>query len=127
MKNVLQLKKALEKKIKKGFRGYPIATIALYGPTNKLATKIVVGIIVSQNDEVEQMRKWYCNTEIRSNLKVMQEILDFIKECNVCSVAMVDKIIGCPHEEGINYPDKTCCPQCPYWANRDRFTDEQIH
>lgn len=127
MKNVLKLKKSLEKKAKKGFRGYPMATVALYGPTNKLATKIVVGIVHSQKDEVDQMQKWYCNTEIRSNLEIMKEVLDFIKEFNVCSVAMVDKIIGCPHEEGIDYPDKTYCLQCPYWENRDRFTDELIH
>lgn len=127
MKNALKLKKSLEKKAKKGFRGYPIATVALYGPTNKVATKIVVGIVYSQKDDVDQMQKWYCNTEIRNNLEIMQEVLDLIKEFNVCSVAMVDKIIGCPHEEGIDYPDKTFCPQCPYWANRDRFTDKQIH
>ena len=127
MKNVIKLKRSLEKKAKKGFRGYPIATVALYGPTNKLATKIVVGIILSQKDEVDQMQQWCCNTEIRSNFEIMQEVLNFIKKSNVCSVVMVDKIIGCPHEEGIDYPDKTCCLQCLYWANRDRFTDELIN
>ncbi len=127
MKSVLKLKKSLEKKVNKGFRGYPIATAALYGPTNKLATKIVVGIVSSQKAEVDPMHKWFCNTEIRNNSEIMQEMLDFIKEFNVSSVLMVDKIIGCPHEEGIDYPNETSCPQCPFWAGRDRFTDELIH
>jgi hypothetical protein len=35
---------------------------------------------------------------------------------------MTDKIIGCPHEEGIDYPDGEQCPVCPYWAGRDRWT-----
>jgi hypothetical protein len=39
---------------------------------------------------------------------------------------MTDRIIGCPHEEGIDYPDGQKCPQCPYWASRDRFTHDVI-
>jgi hypothetical protein len=35
-----EAKNALSKKVKKGFKGYPIATIALYGPTDKKATKL---------------------------------------------------------------------------------------
>src|SRR5712692_4405008 len=32
----------------------------------------------------------------------------------------LDGIIGCPHEEGIDYPEGKSCPQCPYWARRAR-------
>lgn len=39
---------------------------------------------------------------------------------------MVDKIIGCPHEEGKDYPMGKKCPQCPFWVNRDRWTVEII-
>ena len=35
----------LRKKARRGFRGYPVATVALYGPDDKLATKIAVGIV----------------------------------------------------------------------------------
>jgi hypothetical protein len=34
----------LGKKNKRGFRGYPIATVALYGPTSDFATKVVVTV-----------------------------------------------------------------------------------
>src|ERR1700758_5583094 len=34
----------LGRKVKQGFRGYPIATIAFYGPTAEIASKVVVGI-----------------------------------------------------------------------------------
>jgi Protein of unknown function (DUF1186) len=37
-----------------------------------------------------------------------------------------DRIIGCPHEEGIDYPLGRACPQCPFWAGIDRFTQEPI-
>ena len=39
----------------------------------------------------------------------------------VKGVVAVDRIIGCPHEEGIDYPEGGKCPACPFWASRDRF------
>jgi hypothetical protein len=44
----------------------------------------------------------------------------------VRSVAMVDRIIGYPHEEGIDYQGPTC-PLCPFWAGRDRWSGERVH
>ena len=32
--------------------------------------------------------------------------------------------LGCPHEEGVDYPEGQICPQCPFWAHRDRWTGE---
>ena len=40
-------KAALWKKARRGFSGYPIATVAFYGPNDKVATKISVGIVLS--------------------------------------------------------------------------------
>jgi hypothetical protein len=34
---------------------------------------------------------------------------------------MPEAIIGCPHEEGTDYPEGEACPQCPFWQGRDRF------
>jgi hypothetical protein len=41
---------------------------------------------------------------------------------NVKSVVVADRIIGCPHEEGVDYPNGTKCPSCPFWDTRDRWT-----
>jgi len=38
-------KKQISKKARKGIKGYPVATVAFYGPTNVVATKLVCGII----------------------------------------------------------------------------------
>jgi hypothetical protein len=35
---------------------------------------------------------------------------------------MPDRIIGCPHEEGIDYPLGSTCPLCPFWKDKDRWT-----
>jgi hypothetical protein len=42
----------------------------------------------------------------------------------VLSVAMTDRIIGCPHQEGIDYQGPWC-PVCEFWKGRDRFTGER--
>jgi hypothetical protein len=120
-------KKALSKKAKEGFKGYPIATIALYGPTDKKATKLVVGIVRQEHGEAENLKKWYSDDDIIKEPGVFEEVLEFIKINDAKSVAMMDRIIGCPHEEGIDYPDGQSCPVCPFWQGRNRWTGRVEH
>jgi hypothetical protein len=90
--------KRLRKKARKGLRGWPIATVAFYGPNLSQATKITVGIVPSENAEVEELRDWKVDDgEIRADPRIAREILEFIEERRVLSVAMTDGIIGCPH------------------------------
>ena len=65
-------------------------------------------------------------TDIRDDIRVAEEVLAFITEAGVKSVVMTDRIIGCPHEEGIDYEGATC-PACPFWAGRDRWTGKRLH
>lgn len=116
----------LEKKAKRK-TGYPIGTIAFYGPDNSRASKVVVGIILSQQEkEVSLMKKWFSDdSDVRVDPKILREVFDFIEEKSVQRVVMVDRIFGCPHEEGVDYPEGENCPQCPYWASVDRWTGEK--
>jgi hypothetical protein len=60
--------KRLRKKARKGLRGWPIATIAFYGPNLHQATKTAVGIVPSENAEVEELRAWLVDRgDIRSD------------------------------------------------------------
>ncbi|SDW96882.1 hypothetical protein SAMN05421882_104318 [Nitrosomonas communis] len=52
-----QYKKLLMKKVRKGRKGYPIATVAFYSPDNTIATKLVCGIIETEGAELELMKK----------------------------------------------------------------------
>jgi len=122
-----QAKKALSKKVKKGFRGYPIATVALYGPTDKKATKLVVGIVMQENGDAEQMKKWFSDDDVMKEPNVFEEVLEFIQTNGAKSVGMLDRIVGCPHEEGIDYPEGHSCPLCPFWAGRNRWTGRIEH
>ena len=101
--------KRLRKKARKGLRGWPIATIAFYGPNLSQATKITVGIVPSENAEVEELRDWKVNRgDIRGDPGIAREILEFIEKHRVLSVAMTDAIIGCPHQEGMDYEGEWC-------------------
>ncbi|TWX72663.1 hypothetical protein [Colwellia sp. C1TZA3] len=120
-------KKLLTKKVRKGDKGYPIATIAFYGPNNDLATKVVCAIISHEDAEAEPMKKWFSSSDLRKSEQVISEILRFIDENRVKSVSMIQEIIGCPHEEGIDYPEDGYCPECNYWKGRDRFSGEVVH
>jgi hypothetical protein len=120
-------KKRLAKKAKRGFRGYPVGTLSCYGPDDRRASKLVAAVIEHEGGEATHMRKWYSeHDDVRESLEIAKEAVDFLDQFGVRSVVMPETIIGCPHEEGIDYPGPVC-PECPYWANRDRWTGELIH
>ena len=111
MKLKSRTKNPLLKRARKGFRGYPVATIALYGPDDKRATKVAVGIVTREGTEPDYMERWFVdNGDVRSDDEITREIRAFLAKHEVLSVVAVDRIIGCPHEEGIDYPDGTACP-----------------
>jgi hypothetical protein len=119
--------KALRKKANRGFSGYPVATMAFYGPDDKIATKVAVGIVVAEDEEAAFLERWFSEGhDVRNDHEVNEQIVKFIRGHAVKSVAMADRIIGCPHEEGVDYPEGSTCPRCPFWANRDRWSGEVV-
>ncbi|HEY5107331.1 MAG TPA: hypothetical protein VII73_11265 [Caulobacteraceae bacterium] len=115
--------KWLDKKAKRGVRGYPVGTIAFYGPDNRRATKVAASIIRAPELEPDELRRWFADSgDVRTSETLLAEIVSFFREHDVHSVAMAAGIIGCPHEEGVDYPEGETCPDCPYWAGRDRWT-----
>jgi hypothetical protein len=114
----------LEKKTRRGHAGFPVATIAFYGPDDTRASKLVVTVLPSEDPEAELTahRKWFSEAhDLRYDGKLAREVLALIEIHGYLSVAMPDPIIGCPHESGIDYPRGEECPQSPFWAGRDRF------
>ena len=117
----------LQKKARKGFRGYPAATVAYYGPDSSRASKVAVGIKREEGADIDPLERWFSEEgDVRRDHLIQQEILEFIKANGVRSIVITDGIIGCPHEEGIDYPEGQACPKCPYWRGRDRWTDTPI-
>ncbi len=114
------------KHAKRRGKGFPVATIAFYGPDDARASKVAVGVVRTEGAEPE-MRRWSTAAgDIRRDPNVGDEVARLLKAKGVAEVVMTDRIIGCPHEEGIDYPEGKACPQCPFWAHRDRWTGDVI-
>jgi hypothetical protein len=104
---------------------FPAATMAFYGPDDKRASKMVVAILRNADAELGPFRKWMSGTtDVRADERIGKEVEAFLKEHHVKQVVTTDRIIGCPHEEGEDYPEGMNCPHCSFWTNRDRFTHE---
>ena len=111
--------KRLGKKTRRGFRGYPVATVAFYGPDNRMATKGAVALVLAAEQKPAELRRWLSDDrDVRTDPQIATEILTFLDAAGVKTVALADRIIGCPHEEGIDYEGPTC-PRCPYWGPVD--------
>ena len=111
----------LVRKADRGFQGYPLGTVAFYGPDNLRATKVAVGIVHREGGKVREMEKWISEiSDVRYDDMIGQQVLAFLQKHNVKTVVTGPGILGCPHEEGIDYPDGAACPRCPYWAGRER-------
>lgn len=117
--------KRLSKKARRGFRGYPLGTVAAYGPDDRRASKLVASVKSSEDAELDQ-RKWFSDTtDVRHDPAIIAEVLQYFEQNGVISVAMPDRIIGCPHEEDIDYIGEYC-PRCSFWIGRDRWTGKLV-
>jgi Protein of unknown function (DUF1186)/SEC-C motif len=107
---------------------YPLATIAAYGPDNRRATKLVVGIRRRPGQkDTNPIRAWSTDAgDARDDPAIAAELAEWLRSQRIRDTFSYDRIIGCPHEEGIDYPLGRSCPQCPFWASIDRFTHEPI-
>jgi hypothetical protein len=117
----------LTKRANRGFRGYPAATVAFYGPDDRRASKVAVGIVPAEQAAPSEMERWYSeDRDVRDDPDVATAIQRFIEKHEAKSVVVTDRIIGCPHEEGTDYARGAKCPQCPFWAGRDRWTGDVL-
>src|SRR5207302_10169679 len=82
---------------------FPMGTVAHYGPDDKTTTKIAAGVFLREGDEPKLKRRVAEN--VASDPKVADEIKAFFARHGVKSVAAGAGVLGCPHEEGIDFPE----------------------
>lgn len=95
---------------------YPFGTVALYGPDDKKTTKIAAAVIHHEGADPILMR-WVA-TDVTTNPKFRRELKEFFEQHGVQSVAMSEGNMGCPHEEGEDFPQGEDCPFCPFWKGK---------
>ncbi len=97
---------------------YPLATVTPYGPDDKTVTKLAVGIIpAAEHGEVTVMERWMAS-DIASNEAIARAIYLFLRAHRVKTVATATVVLGCPHEEGEDFPLGEGCPFCPFWQGK---------
>ena len=122
-------RKRLSKRAKRGFRGLAPRNGRALRPGryhgDQTHGRHCAG---ARTPSATDLRRWLSKdqTDIRDDIRATEEVLAFITEAGAKSVVMTDRIIGCPHEEGIDYEGATC-PVCPFWAGRDRWTGKRLH
>jgi hypothetical protein len=104
-----QLRKVLKEK-----KDFPFGILAYFGPDNNTVTKIVAVVVEELEDE--PIIKSWMKPDVTEDPGVASEIGKFFLEWNIKDIIMTDGVLGCPHEEGIDFPVGGECPHCPYWA-----------
>lgn len=100
----------------------PVGTIAFYGPDNRHASKVAVGVTSEPGAEVSELQRWFEDRlDVRVDPNIGREVAAFLRRHGVRTVVVAEGIIGCPHEEGVDYPEGQDCPECPFWQGKDRF------
>jgi len=95
---------------------YPVGTIAHYGPDERTCTKVVAGVIKSESAEPILQR--FMGTDVDRDPKVVEQIASFFRSHDVKNVVYGEGILGCPHEEGPDFPFGQDCPFCPFWKGK---------
>ena len=118
----LRLHPRLAKRSRRGFRGFPAATVAYYGPDDARASKVVVTIVPARQAEPTDQTSFTSDaSDVREDQFVGEKVMAFVERHEALSVVVAEEILGCPHEEGTDYPAGGTCPACPFWAERDRW------
>jgi hypothetical protein len=91
------------------------ATLAYYGPNDQRASKLVAAVFNEGQEEPLDLRRWVSGrSDVRKDEKIGREVMSFLRRHGVNRVAGLGRIIGCPHEEGLDYPEGEKCPFCPF-------------
>ena len=71
----------------------------------------------------KHFKRWFNeDIDIRKDRITNEEIIAFIKENEAKSVVMADRIMGCPHEEGVDYPFVIVARPSVFRSAKSKFT-----
>ena len=118
----------LHKRTRQPKGDYPVGTLAWYGPDDRQASKAVAAVLIAKADAAPAaLERWFAAAgDLRDDAEALRRIVEFFQRHQVKRIATTDRILDCPHEEGIDYPLVDVCPSCSFWAERDRFTAERL-
>jgi hypothetical protein len=100
-----------------GHGKFPVGTVCYYGPDDKTTTKIAAGVVLREGDGPAFLER-FVGTDVARDPEVAGRVKAFFARQGVKSVVVTDGNLGCPHEEGPDFPVGQDCPFCPFWAGK---------
>ena len=97
---------------------YPIGAIDYYGPDDKTTTKIFASVYFDPDLDVNPATRCWVGTNVVEDPEIQQEIRVFFGEHGITNWDLSDGNLGCPHDEGLDYPVGEDCPFCPFWKGK---------
>jgi len=89
--NVEKAKKRIEKKIKRGFKGYPLVSIAYFGEKPELATDVVIQFVQEEGAQPQEQR-FTSKADVREDESIQTVLLKIIERANANSVTEVEGV-----------------------------------
>ena len=90
--NLEKAQKRINKRVKRGFHGYPLISIQYFGASTELATKVEVGFIDQENAE-PMLEIFSCETDIRKDETVQTTIIKIIDRVDAKTVTLQEEVI----------------------------------
>ncbi len=81
-------KKRIAKQVKKGFKGYPLISIAYFGKDEQCATEVVMSFTLEEGAQVQEER-FVSKTDAREDEVIQTTLIKVIDRANACSVVEV--------------------------------------
>ena len=83
--------KRIDKKVKKGFQGYPEIIISYFGKNTDMATKVIVGFKAEENAEV-LTEQFVTVDDIKIDTTVQSTIVKIIERSGAKTVTLTDGV-----------------------------------
>jgi len=82
-------KKRIAKQVKKGFKGYPLISIAYLGKNEQHATEVVISFTLEEGAQAQEER-FVSKTDVREDEVIQTTLIKVIDRANACSVVEVE-------------------------------------
>ncbi len=87
--HVDKAKKRIAKQVKKGFKGYPLISIAYFGKDEQCATEVVMSFTLEEGAQAQEER-FISKVNAREDEVIQTTLIKVIDRANACSVIEVE-------------------------------------
>ncbi len=87
--HVDKAKKRISKQVKKGFKGYPLISIAYFGKDEQCATEVVMSFTLEEGAQAQEER-FISKVNAREDEVIQTTLIKVIDRANACSVTEVE-------------------------------------